>query len=89
MKLNELIETLQQLAQEYGDETEVRLAVQPSWPFEHGIGRIEAVDLNGGEDEDEGEGGGAGPDANVIVYIGEASQIGYLPGAASRALGWR
>jgi hypothetical protein len=61
----ELIEALS----DYPEEAEVRLAQQPAWPFEWGIG--EPVFVEG------------------VVYVPEAGQIGYLPGAVSQELGWR
>lgn len=70
--IRELIETLQELADELGDDCEVRLATQPNWPFEHSIGELVAAT---GED-------------GAVVYIGEGQQLGYLPRAAARELGW-
>ena len=79
MNIGELIAKLQELAEEHGEETEVRLATQPSYPFEYGIEEeVVAVAL----DEDEAE-------DSTIVYIAECGQLGYLPGAVSRALGWK
>lgn len=49
-------------------DQEVRLAIQPSWPFDHEIGRLAEV-----EDED-----GAEP----VVFIGEGAQRGYLSASA-------
>lgn len=37
MTIRELIEQLEDIAGEFGDNAEVRLAVQPNWPFEHSI----------------------------------------------------
>jgi hypothetical protein len=113
MEIRDLIRELTEIAEDYGDDVEVRWASQPSWPFENAIGSVVAVDLNAdgesdneewyrGEYEsedayfarlqelreaghDEGEGDG---DENVVVYLEEARQIGYLPGAAAEALGW-
>lgn len=53
-------------------DAEVRLAQQPKWPFEYSIGDIVQVDL---EDEE-------------VVYLGEGSQLDYLPGQVSEELGW-
>lgn len=97
MTVGELIGRLE----EYEPDSEVRLAHQPNWPFEYGISEIVEVDLNRVEcPECEGDGceecGGEGTvtddpekDQEQVVYIAEAGQIGYLPGAASRELGWR
>jgi hypothetical protein len=81
MKVAELIELLQGLP----DDAEVRIAQQPSWPFEYSI--TGAVIVGGGftEDEDEDEAASSEP----VVYLAEGSQLGYLPGNVSRELGWR
>ncbi len=79
MTVGELIELLEAIADEHGDETEVRFAQQPSWPFENAIGGVVAVD----EIHDER----SGTDVTV-AYIAEGKQLGYLPGAAKDALGW-
>lgn len=73
MNLNDLIEQLQELREEHGDDVEVRLAIQPHWPLEHSIDNVGAA-----EDDD----------ARIVVYIGEGTQHGYLSGAAATALGW-
>lgn len=70
MNLNDLIAMLQDAEQELGGAAEVRLAVQPSWPFEHRIGNDLAI-------------------ADGVVYLAEAGQISYLPGAVAEDLGWR
>lgn len=77
MTVGQLIETLEG----FDPDAVVRLAVQPSWPFEHSIGRIEEVEY---ERKDE-----LGVDDPVsVVYIAEDSQLDYLPGIARDALGW-
>ena len=79
MTIEELIRELEGLPQ----DTEVRFASQPSWPFEYSISDVvytplaESV-LN--EDDEEEEIG--------IVYLGEGRQIGYLPGVVKDELGW-
>lgn len=80
MTIQELIESLQAMIEngEADAETEVRIAHQPSYPFELSIQGVEAADLS--EDPD---------NRNVIVYIAEGSQLGYLPGVVSNYLGWR
>ena len=61
------------------DDAEVRLAMQPSWPFEYSIGDVIPVE----PDEE------APADEEVkVVYLTEGSQLGYLPGNASEAIGW-
>jgi hypothetical protein len=85
MNVGELRELLEGL----DDDVEIRLAQQPSWPFEYSIARIEVVDL-GDADEDEADGRADADDSDEqIVYIAEGSQLGYLPGAARDALDWR
>ena len=111
MTVQELIERLS----EYEPDTEVRLAIQPGWPFEHGVGEIGENDPddeyeilrqsapNGWSVQDsEGEehfSAGTEEECETwvarkveeterCVYIGEAGQIGYLPTAARRAIGW-
>jgi hypothetical protein len=113
--------------EEYNPDAEVRLAFQPSWPFEYGIGDVVGFDptemyrvIHGDfetegkfewfvtTDEDEDVVPTDGPfetedeahEARVdrlnrdgqlepVVYIGESTQLGYLPGGASKALSWR
>ena len=88
MNIRDLIEQLENLAEEHGDETDVRIAHQPSWPFEYEINSVEAVDLNADSGHpDEGHEDSEEPDA-LVVYLAEGSQLGYLPGAAVNALGW-
>ena len=90
MTLSELIETLTDLQREHGDQVPVRLAHQPNWPFELSISAVEAVNVAGPDEDDRDVARDilADPES-VVVYIAEGSQIGYLPGVASQALGWR
>lgn len=60
--------------QDYPEDAPVRLAQQPAWPFEYRIGEPASAEV-----EDERE----------VIYLPEAGQIGYLPGAARDELGWR
>jgi hypothetical protein len=46
MNIREMIEALESITEEYGDEVDVRVADQPAWPFEYEIGQVEAVDLS-------------------------------------------
>jgi hypothetical protein len=48
MTINELIEELQALQEDHGD-CEVRLATQPSWPFEYSISDV-VFEKIGGKD---------------------------------------
>jgi hypothetical protein len=49
MNIQELIDQLTDLKESYGDDIEVRIASQPSWPFEHDISQVEMVDFSEGE----------------------------------------
>ncbi|WP_395066228.1 hypothetical protein [Paraburkholderia silvatlantica] len=85
MKVAELLELLEGLP----EDADVRIAQQPNWPFEYSIRDVVLVGPDarppGYEpEEDEPE----QPEANV-VYLVEGSQLGYLPGAAAREIGWR
>lgn len=95
MNIRDLIEQLQEIERKHGD-IEVRLAHQPQWAFEYSIDQVVSSDQLDGdmlddEDDDEepsspvapGDGG-----EEIVAYIGEGSQIGYLPANAARALGW-
>jgi hypothetical protein len=84
-------------------DMEVRIAQQPSWPFEYNIGQVvgpDEITMRHREEEEcpEHDGyliGHAGCDVELaeedtpkVIYIGEAGQIGYLPGMVKDALGW-
>lgn len=92
MKLTDLIQQLQNIADEVSDpdRVEVRLAEQPSWPFEYGVEEVilvnEYVYRNYADEDDCCEHDFAN---NPVVYIAQGGQIGYLPGAVSNALCWR
>ncbi len=103
MTLSDLIEQLQDLANEHGPQTEVQIAHQPSWPFAYSISQIVAASnsefVEVSEDElaeweDEGRAAhekyrqDAEELADTVVYIGEGSQLGYLPTPAVTALDW-
>jgi hypothetical protein len=70
MTVSELIERLQEL----NPDAEVRLAVQPSWPFENEIaGVVDSAALNTSDlDEDERE------IPEDVVWIADGGQIDYL-----------
>jgi hypothetical protein len=94
MTIRELIDRLADLAEEHGDGLEVRLAEQPQWAFEYAITDVVAVTPEDDGDDDapvEDYPGQYvdGPTAAPVVYVGEGKQLGYLPGAAANALGWR
>lgn len=75
MLISELIEQLLDIQADHPD-AEVRLAMQPSWPFEYSIHQVVAVEEGDTPDRDEGS------DPDVIVYLSEGVQLGYLPEAA-------
>jgi len=72
MTIGELKEVLQGL----DDDMDVRLAMQPSWPFEYTLGDPAVV----GDPENE--------DGQSVLYLTEGRQIGYLPKRACDELGW-
>ena len=104
MRVAELMEELEYLAEQYPD-AEVRLAIQPSWPFEHSVAQVYAADANGGrepapdpqdyeveadydEDYAEWQAGIDEREAEMVVYLAEGGQIGYLPADAQQQAGW-
>lgn len=70
MTAADLIEILEDL----DPSTEVRLAMQPSWPFEYSIAPNYAITDREGEEQ--------------IFYLAEDRQLDYLPGDISLQLGW-
>ena len=101
MTVEQLIAALEELADEAGPDTEVRLAIQPSYPFQHSIDDVVitgATDLCddcgigwGGHDEDRCDAEAPDDDEPPVIYIGEGGQLynaPYLPGVARDALGW-
>tara|TARA_R100000005_G_C4957401_1_gene175441 strand:- start:276 stop:485 length:210 start_codon:yes stop_codon:yes gene_type:complete len=69
MTVAELIEELEYMDQ----DSEVRFASQPSWPFEYSISSVVEVDVD---------------DSTPVVYLEEGSQLGYLPTEAKNQLMW-
>ena len=62
---------LLQILEEFDDDVEVRMAVQPSWPFEHSLhGAFSVVDENDCYDNDD--------DSPRVVYLAVGEQLGYL-----------
>lgn len=74
MTARELIELLKQ----YDPDTPVRLATQPAWPFEWEIENVVDAEIDDGEADE----------PHTVIYLTEGNQIGYLPGAATKAAGW-
>lgn len=67
------------------DDAEVRLAMQPSWPFEYSIGDVIPIEP---DEEDFDEDLEEDEQPIKVVYLTEGSQLGYLPGNATEAIGW-
>ena len=84
MTVGQLLEALQDIAEEHGEDVEVRLAHQPQWAFEYSIDDVVMVEASGPSDDEDEDSDQEEP----VVYIAEKSQLGYLSGAASKALGW-
>lgn len=85
MTAADLIHAIEQACDEAGlDESsvEVRLAHQPTWPFEYSID--EGPDITVVEVQND-----AYERHDKVVYLPEGLQLGYLPEVASKALGWR
>lgn len=81
---------LKQLLDDLDDDAEVRLAHQPSWPFEYSLADVVAIDRDDDEaepthraiEDDEDE-------CATVVYLVEGDQLGYLPGHAAAEIGWK
>ncbi len=67
-----------------GDDVEVRMAQQPKWAFEYSIDQAVVVSDEDGEETRDSVVG----EKEVVVYLGEGTQLGYLNEDASRELGW-
>lgn len=91
MTVEDLIAELESLPQ----DAEVRIASQPSWPFENAVAGVTGpeamldealseIELEYPGDEDEAREALEEAIGN-IVYIGEGRQLGYLPGTAKIA----
>lgn len=70
------VEELMDRLSEMPPEAEVRIAEQPSWPFEYSIETFNPVVVARDGDNEE------------VVYIAEGSQLNYLPGSVTEELGW-
>jgi basic membrane lipoprotein Med (substrate-binding protein (PBP1-ABC) superfamily) len=80
---------LKRLLEDFDDDAEVRLAHQPSWPFEYSLADVIAIDpddeaelAHQAIDDDEDE-------CATVVYLVEGDQLGYLPGHAAAEIGWK
>lgn len=78
MNVGKLMEFLKDLP----EDAEVRIAQQPSYPFEYSVADVVIIGGPLGANED-------GEDDEPVVYLTEGSQLGYLPGKVSREIGWR
>jgi hypothetical protein len=66
MTLGELLEQLEELRDEVGEDVEVRLMTQQSYSFENDLlGVCSSTDMGNDSDEDE------------VVYLVEGDQLGY------------
>ena len=104
MNIDQLIAALEEQKEVSGGETEVRIAHQPSWPFEYSLGDIVATqpckpdpeEIEAAKEAAEDGDDGAEQwlitndvdDHPWVLFIGEGSQLGYLPGGVAGALGW-
>lgn len=80
--------TVQDLIYELGQmnpDAEVRLAIQPSWPFEYDLNGVVEVYTNEYINADTME---VENDGEQRVYLEQGEQLGYLPGAVKELLGW-
>jgi hypothetical protein len=71
------VQELMDLLEDLDPEAEVRMAQQPSWPFEYSISDVMQPEPPAEEDRPN------------VVYLVEGSQLGYLPGYVTEDLGWR
>lgn len=92
MTVQELIDELSEM----NPESEVRWAAQPAWPFEYSISSVENFCRETEDNEDANDDPNdprweryADPMADDIVYLVEGTQLGYLPGAVCRQIGWK
>ena len=83
MTIDELIERLDQMRDELGGDTEVRLMTQQNYPFENELAGatclrdIRERDADDGDGEDDPEVFEAEGDPAEVVYLLEGRQLGY------------
>jgi hypothetical protein len=75
---------LRELLEDYPDEAEVRMACQPSWPFEYSIAGVVALsemkergDEDGSDFDDRHPSTGINPKPDEVVFIVEGRQLSY------------
>ena len=73
LTVGELIDELEAL----DPGTTLRIASQPSWPFEWSVAGVHVQPT-----------GSDLPGAESVAYLVEGTQIGYLPGGVASELGW-
>lgn len=61
------------------DDVEIRLAMQPAWPFEYSIDDACLIEREDEKNQRE----------ETILYLVEGDQLGYLPGDICDKLGWK
>ncbi|MFC5947055.1 hypothetical protein ACFQH9_02030 [Pseudonocardia lutea] len=101
MRVEDLIAALQDMIDDetLSPDAEVRLAIQPNWPFEHSVAavavpepRCDTCGAHAGWKHEEGCDEGVGlvdlVNSAEVVYLSEGGQIGYLSGEAREAVGW-
>jgi len=73
MTISQLIELLEDYREEFGDDIEMRLMTQQSWPFENSIcGLTSGREMNETDDDDDQD-----VADEQILYIVEGGQLGY------------
>jgi hypothetical protein len=77
MTAKELIEEMEWAIEQNGGDVEVRIASQPSWPFEYSLDTAATVAI----EADDG-------DTDKVVYLAEGAQLAYLNEKAREEIGW-
>lgn len=72
MKLDELRDWVETMSEEFPDDTEILVAMHPSWPFEYSVNLNWECQVNDGK----------------ICLFSEARQLGYLSGSFANEIGW-
>ena len=85
MTARDLIEELEYAISINGNEdVEVRMAQQPKWAFEYTIDEAVTIQKEDGEEVRDSVVG----EKEVVVYLSEGTQLGYLNEEAAQELGW-